>query len=301
MLDGTTGAAIWHTATAGQVIGSAVTADLTGGGYQDVIVPTTAGVQIFDGKSGALVTTLGQSQGLAFQNSPLVTDDPNGTIGITIAGYDSANQGVIDHFEVAGSKGSIVNETGAWPMFHHDPQLTGDAGTPAPVVEVPCNAPSGSPVGYDMTASDGGVFNYGNLPFCGSTGHLFLTKPVVGIAVTHDGGGYWLGGLRRRAFSPSATPRSYGSAGNLPLTKPVVGMAVTHDGGGYWLVASDGGVFAFGDAVFHGSAGNLSPDQAGGGHGRHPRRGRLLAGGVRRGSVLPTATPSSTARPGTST
>jgi hypothetical protein len=31
----------------------------------------------------------------------------------------------------------------------------------------------------------------------------------------------------------------------------------TPTGGGYWFVASDGGVFAFGDAAFHGSAGNL--------------------------------------------
>jgi hypothetical protein len=30
-------------------------------------------------------------------------------------------------------------------------------------------------------------------------------------------------------------------------------MATTPDGGGYWLVGADGGVFAFGDAVFHGS------------------------------------------------
>jgi hypothetical protein len=34
-------------------------------------------------------------------------------------------------------------------------------------------------------------------------------------------------------------------------------MAATPDGGGYWLVASDGGVFAYGDATFHGSAGAL--------------------------------------------
>ena len=27
--------------------------------------------------------------------------------------------------------------------------------------------------------------------------------------------------------------------------------------GGYWQVATDGGVFSFGDAAFHGSAGNL--------------------------------------------
>ena len=38
---------------------------------------------------------------------------------------------------------------------------------------------------------------------------------------------------------------------------PVVGMAATHDGNGYWLVGSDGGIFAFGDAGFHGSTGGL--------------------------------------------
>jgi hypothetical protein len=255
-LNGANGAAIWRSATAGQVIGSPVSADLTGAGYQDAIVPTTSGVQVFDGRSGGLITTLGLAQGLAFQSSPLVTDDPNGTIGITIAGYNAGNQGVIQHYEVPRSNGAAVNETGAWPMFHHDPQLTGNAGTPAPVVQVPCNAPAGGPVGYDMTASDGGVFNYGNLPFCGSTGNLFLTKPVVGMAVTHDGGGYWLvasdGGVF--AFGDAVF---HGSAGNINLTSPVVGMAATRDGGGYWLVASDGGIFAYGDAAFHGSAGNI--------------------------------------------
>ena len=104
-------------------------------------MPTTAGVQIFDGKSGALVATLGQSAGLAFQNSPLVTDDPNGSLGLTLAGYNSSNQGVIQHYEVTGSSGATADEAGAWPMFHHDPQLTGNAGLPSPVVEVPCNAP----------------------------------------------------------------------------------------------------------------------------------------------------------------
>ena len=36
-------------------------------------------------------------------------------------------------------------------------------------------------------------------------------------------------------------------------------MAPTHDGLGYWLVASDGGVFAFGDAAFEGSLGSNPP------------------------------------------
>jgi hypothetical protein len=34
-------------------------------------------------------------------------------------------------------------------------------------------------------------------------------------------------------------------------------MAPTPTGHGYWLVASDGGVFAYGDATYHGSTGAL--------------------------------------------
>jgi hypothetical protein len=43
--------------------------------------------------------------------------------------------------------------------------------------------------------------------------------------------------------------------GGQPLNAPIVGIAPTADGGGYWEVASDGGLFAFGDAAFHGSMG----------------------------------------------
>ena len=40
-----------------------------------------------------------------------------------------------------------------------------------------------------------------------------------------------------------------------------MGIASTPDGAGYWLVAADGGIFAFGDALFHGSMGGLSLTQ----------------------------------------
>ena len=43
--------------------------------------------------------------------------------------------------------------------------------------------------------------------------------------------------------------------------RPVVGMEATHTGNGYWLVAADGGVFAFGDARFHGSTGGQQLNQ----------------------------------------
>ena len=46
----------------------------------------------------------------------------------------------------------------------------------------------------------------------------------------------------------------FGSTGSIHLNKPIVSMAATPDGGGYWMMASDGGVFAFGDAPFDGSS-----------------------------------------------
>ena len=44
----------------------------------------------------------------------------------------------------------------------------------------------------------------------------------------------------------------------MSLNRPVVGMTATPDGGGYWLVASDGGIFSYGDAHFYGSTGSLA-------------------------------------------
>jgi hypothetical protein len=263
VLNGTNGGTIWSAGTTGEVIGSPVTADLTGGGYQDVIVPTTNGIDIFDGRSGADVAVLGTND--AFQNSPLVTDDPDGHIGITGAGYaDIGGNGVglIQHWEIGStaSSGSKVNETGAWPQFHHDPQLTGNAGTPAPTIEVPCNAPAGSANGYLLSGSDGGVFDYGNIPFCGSTGSIHLVKPVVGTALTQDGGGYWEVASDGGMFS-FGDAGFFGSMGGQPLNQPIVGMAATSDGKGYWEVASDGGIFSFGDATFYGSTGGMHLNQ----------------------------------------
>jgi len=40
--------------------------------------------------------------------------------------------------------------------------------------------------------------------------------------------------------------------------KPLVGGAETPSGQGYWMVASDGGIFAFGDAAFLRSTGSIA-------------------------------------------
>jgi cell wall-associated NlpC family hydrolase len=101
-----------------------------------------------------------------------------------------------------------------------------------------------------------------------------LVAPVVGMASTPDGGGYWLtdaaGGV-----SAHGSAVSYGSMAGHALNAPIAHIVSTPDGGGYWLVASDGGIFAFGDAPFFGSMGgrhlnapvvDIAPTPDGGGY-----------------------------------
>jgi hypothetical protein len=83
-----------------------------------------------------------------------------------------------------------------------------------------------------------------------------ISAPIVGMAATPDGGGYWLVGSDGSVYADGDAV-SYGSLRGTHLNAPIVGMAATPDGGGYWLVGSDGGIFAFGDAGFFGSTGNL--------------------------------------------
>ena len=260
VLNAATGQKVWEAANIGRVIGSVVTADLTGGGYDDVLVPTINGVRIFDGRSGTEIAALSPDLGL--QNSPLVTQDPNGTVGITLAGYvasgglGSPAVGRIDHFEIGGSNGAEAIGGSAWPMFHHDPQLTGNAGRTTPAGSIPpCSVPSAAYSGYDLVAGDGGIFTYGAMPFCGSTGSLSLNAPVVGMAMAPNTGGYWEVASDGGIFTFGGAG-FYGSMGGRPLNRPIVGMAATPDGKGYWEVASDGGIFAFGDAGFYGSMGS---------------------------------------------
>ena len=102
---------------------------------------------------------------------------------------------------------------------------------------------------WETTAAVGAT---GQPSFYGS-GELMAADP---------NGGYWVA-----TWSGSVTP--YGGAPSLGspalsgvrLNKPIVGMASTPSGAGYWLVASDGGIFSFGDAAFYGSTGAIRLNQ----------------------------------------
>ena len=116
-----------------------------------------------------------------------------------------------------------------------------------PVVAVPCQAPPTPPRGLlPGGASDGGIFRFGNLPYCGSTGNVASTarssawpRPPT-VAAT----GWW---RPTAGSSPSATPGSTGPPAPSTSTSPSSAWPPTPRPG-YWLVAADGGIFSFGDA-----------------------------------------------------
>ena len=135
--------------------------------------------------------------------------------------------------------------------------------------------------GYRFVASDGGVFDFGDAAFWGSAGGMSLNAPVVGMADTPSSNGYWLVASDGGIFN-YGDAGFFGSMGGRHLNKPIVGIAASPDGGGYWMVASDGGIFSLRQRAVLRLHGRHEPEQAHRRHGRHARRRRLLAGGLRR-------------------
>ncbi|MEA2501371.1 MAG: hypothetical protein QOD01_1482, partial [Actinomycetota bacterium] len=60
--------------------------------------------------------------------------------------------------------------------------------------------------------------------FFGSTGAIHLNSPIVGMAATGDGAGYWLVAADGGIFN-FGTAGFFGSTGAIHLNKPIVVMA----------------------------------------------------------------------------
>ncbi len=120
--------------------------------------------------------------------------------------------------------------------------------------------------GYWSAGADGSVHAFGSAMSHGSLAGTALNAPIVGLAPTADQGGYWMAASDGGVFS-FGDAVYHGSMGGTHLNAPIVGIAATPyqqtapggqpnpAGKGYWLVASDGGVFSFGDAHYYGSMG----------------------------------------------
>ena len=108
--------------------------------------------------------------------------------------------------------------------------------------------------GYWLVASDGGIFTFGDA--------RYSARPAASASTARSSG--WppprpatATGWSRptAASSPSATPHYCGSTGAMHLQPPDRRHGRPTPGHGYWLVASDGGIFTFGDARYLGSEG----------------------------------------------
>lgn len=91
---------------------------------------------------------------------------------------------------------------------------------------------------------------------------ILLSRPVVGMASTPNGDGYWLATADGGVFAFKGA-KFYGCPPadgiKLAADRLIVGIVATpsrwwgRGGKGYWLVGADGGVFPYGNAKFHGS------------------------------------------------
>ncbi len=120
--------------------------------------------------------------------------------------------------------------------------------------------------GYWITFDDGRVKPYG-APLFGDRPTLLPGERVSALSPTPTGAGYWLFTDRGRVHVYGDAPHwgdlsTIRSEHGVPvadiLNGPVVGSSPTPTGAGYWMVASDGGIFAFGDAKFYGSMGGTT-------------------------------------------
>ncbi len=203
-------------------------------------VPVVSYPSSFDGTTGSLALTYGTPLPTVTTVSPAKGSGTGGTT-VTVSGafifakYETAvhfgsaparittsSTGVLTATAPRGTQGevnvTVTNPDGTSTISVSDTYTYTSTGPP------PTPPPSPRATGYDLVASDGGIFSFGAARFYGSTGSITLNKPIVGMAATPTGGGYWLVASDGGIFSFGAA-RFYGSTGSITLNKPIVGMA----------------------------------------------------------------------------
>ncbi len=133
-LNGKTGKTIWTRKLNLSTNASVTTFQAPGAKFQYILAPTSKGVFILDGRNGSIVQQIGAD--MRMRSAATVTVNSDGRIGITMGGQGRGNRngtvtmvGEVRHYLVNGNYAPVktVQTKGAWPMFHHDPQLSGYA------------------------------------------------------------------------------------------------------------------------------------------------------------------------------
>ena len=291
-LNGANGAPIWQHADVGRGHRLGRHRRPRRSGYQDVLAPTVNGVDVLDGKTGSRHHRPARQHRLP--ELAAVTDDPNGTIGITLAGYQASRQ---LHLPLRDRRlERLASSTRPGPGRSSTTTPSSPA-TPARRRRSSRSVHRAGrrPNGYYLAAADGGIFSYGNLPFCGSTGTS--AQPAGGRHGGHPQRRRLLGvATRRRALRLRQRHRSTARWAANRSTSRSSAWRPTPDGKRLLGGRVRRRALRLRHAPFYGSMGGQPLNQPDRGHGGHARRQGLLAGGVRRRALRLRQRPASTAR-----
>lgn len=106
---------------------SVATADLNGDGREELFVPSQK-LLVLDGRTRTVMQAINLG-GSVFQNTPVVTAEPDGGVRVTVAGYSGNNGNGVFGSTIRSytAPGGTLGANG-WPRFGQNSQLTGRLG-----------------------------------------------------------------------------------------------------------------------------------------------------------------------------
>ena len=114
-------------------------------------------------------------------------------------------------------------------------------------------------VGLYQAGAFGELLTYGDARYYGDLSHVAIESPILAVAGTPSGEGYWMMEASGR-MHPFGDAPDLGSP-DLPGAEYAIAVVPTPSGKGYWLASQTGGVYPMGDAGNFGSAaGTLAGD-----------------------------------------
>ena len=254
-----TGGGYWEVDRSGDVYGygcatyyggtDQINPNLPPGGTNASMLPITAvsSASTGDGKgywiagSNGLIFSFGDAEFYGPSSAPILNKPIVAMAGVSNTGYwEVASDGGVFAYGSAGFYGSL-----------------GASNLVAPIVGM---SPTPDDKGYWLVDSRGDIYAFGDAGYLGSSGCINPVNtcggsnsftpsgPIVAMASTADGKGYWMVDAGGDIYS-FGDAQYEGGEGGAPLIAPIFGIAPTSDGKGYWLGTNDVGNYSKGELV----------------------------------------------------